>query len=72
MALARGKSQILCGPISLHTETAIHVAKLLTEVKKINCVEDTLSVFKFRCIYICVDAWNHAFRLYVLAFSMHV
>ena len=34
MALARGKSQILCGPISLHTETAIHVAKLLTEVKK--------------------------------------
>ena len=22
-----------------------------------------LSVFEFRCIYVCVDAWKHAFRL---------
>ncbi|KAK7502271.1 hypothetical protein BaRGS_00006635 [Batillaria attramentaria] len=33
MALARGKSRVLCGPITLHTETAIHVAKLLTQAK---------------------------------------
>ena len=45
MALAGGRSRILCGPISLHTETAIHVAKLLTEVKKKKKknVEDMLS-----------------------------
>ena len=35
MALARGKSRVLCGPISLHTETAIHVAKLLTQVRTV-------------------------------------
>ncbi|ESP05284.1 hypothetical protein LOTGIDRAFT_208285 [Lottia gigantea] len=33
MALAEGKSEVLCGPISLHTETAIHVAKTLTQVR---------------------------------------
>ncbi|XP_060071049.1 RNA 3'-terminal phosphate cyclase-like [Ylistrum balloti] len=33
MALAKGKSQIKCGPLSLHTETAIHIAKLLTNAK---------------------------------------
>ncbi|XP_072024002.1 RNA 3'-terminal phosphate cyclase-like [Amphiura filiformis] len=31
MALASGVSKIRCGPITLHTETAIHVAKQLTE-----------------------------------------
>jgi RNA 3'-terminal phosphate cyclase (ATP) len=30
MALASGKSRVLTGPLSLHTETAIHFAKLLT------------------------------------------
>lgn len=33
MALAKGRSQIRCGALSLHTETAIHVAKQLTEAK---------------------------------------
>lgn len=33
MALAEGKSEILCGPMSLHTETAIHVASLMTKAK---------------------------------------
>lgn len=33
MALAKGKSEVRCGPLSLHTETAIHVAKQLTEAK---------------------------------------
>ena len=32
MALAKGKSSIRCGPVTLHTETAIHVAKQLTDV----------------------------------------
>lgn len=31
MALAKGKSRILTGPITLHTETAIYIAKLMTE-----------------------------------------
>lgn len=31
MALANGKSRIRTGPLTLHTETAIHVAKLLTD-----------------------------------------
>jgi len=30
MALARGESRLLCGPITLHTETAIHIAETLT------------------------------------------
>ncbi|KAH9366498.1 hypothetical protein HPB48_018087 [Haemaphysalis longicornis] len=32
MALANGTSQVLCGPLTLHTETAIHVAHQLTQV----------------------------------------
>ena len=32
MALAKGKSRVKCGPISLHTQTAIHIATQLTEV----------------------------------------
>ncbi|KAL5021641.1 hypothetical protein ScPMuIL_000796 [Solemya velum] len=33
MALAKGKSKILCGPITLHTQTAIHITELLTKAK---------------------------------------
>lgn len=33
MALARGKSSIRCGPIELHTKTAIHYTQLLTGAK---------------------------------------
>lgn len=33
MALANGTSQILCGSLTLHTETAIHVAHQLTQAK---------------------------------------
>lgn len=33
MALANGKSSIRCGPVTLHTETAIHVATQLTQAK---------------------------------------
>lgn len=33
MALAKGRSCIRSGPLTLHTETAIHVAKLLTRAK---------------------------------------
>lgn len=35
MAIAHGKSRVKCGPVSLHTRTAIHVAHLLTEVRLI-------------------------------------
>ena len=33
MALAKGVSRILTGPLSLHTETAIHIATELTDAK---------------------------------------
>ena len=33
MALARGKSRVACGPLSLHTRTAIHFAQLMTGVE---------------------------------------
>ncbi|XP_070563804.1 RNA 3'-terminal phosphate cyclase-like isoform X2 [Ptychodera flava] len=33
MALANGKSQVLSGPITLHTETAITVAEMLTQAR---------------------------------------
>nr|CAG4638443.1 EOG090X05X4 [Cyclestheria hislopi] len=33
MALAEGKSRILIGPLTLHTQTAIHVTSLLTKVE---------------------------------------
>jgi len=40
MALAKGKSSVLCGPITLHTQTAIHIAETLTaakfQVKEVN------------------------------------
>jgi uncharacterized membrane protein YedE/YeeE len=35
MAVAHGKSRVKCGPITLHTQTAIHVAHQLTEVRLI-------------------------------------
>ena len=33
MALAKGKSAIKCGPLTLHTQTAIHYTQVLTNVK---------------------------------------
>ena len=33
MALAKGKSSVRCGPLTLHTKTAIHYTELLTGVK---------------------------------------
>ena len=33
MALAKGKSSIRSGPLTLHTKTAIHYTELLTGVK---------------------------------------
>ena len=38
MALAKGRSRVLSGPITLHTQTAIEIAKMLTKV--------SLSLFK--------------------------
>ena len=32
MALAKGKSAIRTGPVTLHTRTAIHIVELLTQV----------------------------------------
>jgi len=32
MALAKGKSAIRTGPVTLHTQTAIHIVELLTQV----------------------------------------
>lgn len=37
MAIAHGKSRVKCGPITLHTQTAIHIAHQLTEVRLIRC-----------------------------------
>jgi RNA 3'-terminal phosphate cyclase (ATP) len=33
MALAEGKSEMLCGPVSLHTKTAIYCAEQMTDAK---------------------------------------
>jgi len=33
MALAKGQSRLHCGAVTLHTETAIHVAQLMTKAK---------------------------------------
>ncbi|RUS70977.1 hypothetical protein EGW08_021259 [Elysia chlorotica] len=33
MTLAKGQSRILCGPLTLHTQTAIHIARLLTKAE---------------------------------------
>ncbi|XP_076439997.1 RNA 3'-terminal phosphate cyclase-like [Babylonia areolata] len=47
MALAKGKSRVLCGPITLHTETAIHVAKQLTQAQfKIEKVSQTTNMIE--------------------------
>jgi len=40
MALAKGKSRIRTGPLTLHTRTAIHFTELLTGVK-FNVQSDT-------------------------------
>lgn len=36
MAIADGMSQVKIGPLTLHTETAIHVAQLMTDVSTIS------------------------------------
>ncbi|KAJ3089615.1 hypothetical protein HK102_005931 [Quaeritorhiza haematococci] len=33
MALAKGRSRVVTGPLTLHTETAIHVAELITKAR---------------------------------------
>jgi RNA 3'-terminal phosphate cyclase len=33
MALAKGRSVVRSGPITLHTRTAIHVAEMMTKVR---------------------------------------
>jgi len=33
MALAKGKSSVRCGPLTMHTKTAIHFSELMTGVK---------------------------------------
>ncbi|XP_061594856.1 RNA 3'-terminal phosphate cyclase [Cololabis saira] len=44
MALAKGTSRIRTGPVTLHTQTAIHIAELLTQAKfTITKCEDELS-----------------------------
>lgn len=32
MALADGKSRVKCGPVTLHTKTAIYIAEILSKV----------------------------------------
>ena len=32
MALAKGRSAVRTGPVTLHTQTAIHIAQLMTQV----------------------------------------
>nr|CAD7444231.1 unnamed protein product [Timema bartmani] len=46
MALANGKSRVKCGSITLHTETAIHIAQLLTQAKFNIVKEGTSSVIE--------------------------
>lgn len=47
MALAKGKSTIKCGSMTLHTETAIHIAKQLTNAKfNVNEVSKTVTVIE--------------------------
>ncbi|BFZ16850.1 hypothetical protein BsWGS_19889 [Bradybaena similaris] len=33
MTLAKGQSRMLCGPLTLHTQTAIHVSRLMTKAE---------------------------------------
>ena len=33
MALAKGRSAVRTGPVTLHTQTAIHIAQLMTQAK---------------------------------------
>jgi RNA 3'-terminal phosphate cyclase (ATP) len=47
MTLAHGKSRVRCGPITLHSETAIHVSKLLTKATfVIHKESETLNVIE--------------------------
>ena len=39
MALAKGRSVVRSGPITLHTRTAIHVAELMTKVCAIHTIQ---------------------------------
>jgi RNA 3'-terminal phosphate cyclase (ATP) len=50
MALASGVSRIRSGPLTLHTETAIHVAELLTGAKfKVEQSQDEPGVHFIEC-----------------------
>lgn len=50
MALAKGQSRMLCGPLTLHTQTAIHVARLMTKVSIFCVIDQSLcQVSKQRC-----------------------
>jgi RNA 3'-terminal phosphate cyclase (ATP) len=50
MALADGVSRIRAGPLSLHTQTAIHISELLTGAKfSVQESPDEKGVFYIEC-----------------------
>ena len=45
MALARGVSQMCCAPLTLHTQTAVYVAELMTGVRALgSCTQSWLAI----------------------------
>ena len=52
MAIAKGKSRIKCGQLSLHTETAIHITELLTKVSLLKQFKCPSRVTKNDCIWL--------------------
>ena len=55
MALAKGKSSIRCGPVTLHTDTAIHVAKQLTDVSNFLSKTEIIMCFYLTCTKVQVE-----------------
>ena len=51
MALANGCSKIKCGPLTLHTQTAIKVTEIMTGVShsRILLVREILMKYKYCC-----------------------
>ena len=62
MALAKGVSRIECGPISLHTKTAVHIAQTLTKVCQLFAFYATPLLPDLNVLYIIYSGWSHQLR----------
>src|SRR6218665_1278679 len=64
MALAKGRSRVRCGPVTLHTQTAIHIAQIMTEVRSSSSIKLSNNVCLIHIIWLVSESRDLEGALY--------